>query len=66
MRSLNLGDCDAARQRFETISKTECCNSCHYEWEDGYGEPGEIMVYGEGYFAVCCNLSVKYRGTEPL
>lgn len=33
----------------------ECCHSCHYEWEDGYGDPTDLEKEVEGYsVCVCC------------
>lgn len=40
----------------------ECCVSCHGEWADGYGEPGEyfdhdkmILIFG------CCGFKKWYE-----
>jgi len=31
-----------------------CCSSCHYEWDDGYGEPFETEIAPGIVFSSCC------------
>ena len=35
------------------VGDFECCSSCHYEWEDGYGYLAEHEHEGKTYFTCC-------------
>lgn len=42
----------------DKIVPFDCCNSCHDDWEVGYGGPHKITVNGkyyEGFSEVCCD-----------
>lgn len=47
--------------------KPDCCSSCHYEWDDGFGEPLEQTCDDhEGVTAmVCCAVSAWIDGLTP-
>jgi hypothetical protein len=41
-----------------------CCNSCHDEWEDGYGDPLEGTLPDGREYMVCCAVN-RWIETHP-
>ena len=41
--------------KLHNLSNTSCCDSCHDEWDEGYGDPIELYIGDKTYY-VCCGV----------
>lgn len=39
----------------------DCCDSCHDEWDAGYGDPWEVDGPDGAVAYVCCRVSERLR-----
>lgn len=56
------GNCEAWRA---VAGDFECCISCHWEWDDGYGEPLERWYDGKQFFVCCAAPEVEGMSLWP-
>lgn len=57
------GWCDALCREAK-LPPTQCCGSCHNEWDDDYGQPSEREWMGKRY-DVCCVVATDFDVAHP-
>lgn len=45
------------------VTEPSCCSSCHYDWDDGYGDPMEDIV-GNTTVSTCCSVNREFSRSE--
>ena len=61
MNNTYLGGCYQLEEDFK--QNLDCCSSCHYDEEEGFGSLCEIYV-DNGYYAVCCIAATAFKEPE--
>ena len=57
-------DCEKVKQLFPEINFGNCCESCHEDVEEGWGEDLFFLAPDGNLYFVCCNIGRKLEDDE--